>query len=114
MKEKFDPTTKVGSNMVGIVGGSRERVPAAWNPTDLFLVSLPERDELSLFLVPAGCLSFGLSLALPFCLPCVGFDHRFFYWIFIYLFCPEVPAYFCQENPNKPGLCWLCSRKGAE
>lgn len=44
MKEKFDPTTKVGSNMVGIVGGGGERVLAAWNPTDLFFVSLPERD----------------------------------------------------------------------
>jgi hypothetical protein len=33
---------------------------------------------------------------------------------FSLFFCPEVPACFCQENPNKPGLCWLCSRKGAE
>jgi hypothetical protein len=44
VKEKFDPTTKVGLNMVGIVGGGWERVLAAWNLTDLFFVSLPERD----------------------------------------------------------------------
>ncbi len=31
-----------------------------------------------LFLVHAGCASFGLSLAFPICLPCEGFSHRSF------------------------------------
>jgi hypothetical protein len=35
-------------------------------------------NQQRLFLVPAGCVSFGLSLAFPFCLPCDGSSHRSF------------------------------------
>ncbi len=87
MKEKYDPTTKVGSNMVGIVGGGGERVLAAWNPTDLFL-SLFLRGTSSLLLLFCSCglFVFRPFFGLPFLSPLLWFLPSIFFLGFLFIF----------------------------
>ncbi len=52
------------------------------------------------FWVPAGCASFGLSLAFPFCLPCDGFSHR--------SFIGPLASCFLDSSTDCSWLGWLC------
>jgi hypothetical protein len=45
-----------------------------------------------------GCLSFGLSLAFPFCLPCDDFGHQ----SFIGFFCPLLKNRNPSSNNTQP------------
>ncbi len=86
--------------LVSIIGRKITQVDACFGPSifirshDLHacgirgavgeIASYHKKDQFSpFFLVPTGCLSFGLSLAFPFCLPYDGSSHQSFIKFFV-------------------------------